>query len=299
MKENTDSSMKTISPALLPAGFREATVEVNGVNIHYVVGGTGEPLVLVHGWPQTWYCWHRLMPPLAERYTVIAVDLRGAGDSSKPAPSAGYDARTMAEDIHQLVRQLGFGRGIRILGHDIGLLVAYSYAAAHPDEVHRLVILDGLLVGIEPMWSQFKADPRSWVFGLAQTPELPEKLTAGREREYLTWFYTHIAHNSHAITEEEINEYVRVYSAPGAMSAGFEWFRAFPADIEQNLAGTRAKLPMPVLALGGEKMMGRFMVPMLQAVAEDVRGGSIPECGHWLAEEKPDDLLAQLNDFLP
>lgn len=160
------------------------------------------------------------------------------------------------------------------------------------------MILDGLLVGIEPMWGQFQANPKSWVFGLAQTPELPEKLTAGRERDYLTWFYTNIAFNPHAITEDEIQEYVRAYSAPGAMSASFEWFRAFPADIELNLAGLREKLAMPVLALGGETMMGQFMVPMLQAVANDVRGGSIPECGHWVAEEKPDYLLAQLIDFL-
>jgi pimeloyl-ACP methyl ester carboxylesterase len=232
-------------------------------------------LVLVHGWPQTWYEWHGIMPQLAERYTVIAVDLRGAGGSSKPPRSAGYDARTMAEDIHQLVGQLGC-KSVRILGHDIGLLVAYTYAAAYRNEVSRLVILDGLLVGIEPMWSQFQADPRSWVFGLAQTPELPEKLTAGREHEYLTWFYINIAHNKHAFTEVEIDEYVRAYSAPGAMSAGFEWFRAFPTDIEQNLAGTRHKLAMPVLALGGEQMMGRFMVPMLQTVADDVRGGQHP-----------------------
>lgn len=292
------SAASSPGAAPVPGGFREGTAEVNGVSIHYVMGGSGEPLVLVHGWPQTWYSWHRIMPKLAERFTVIAVDLRGAGGSSKPEPAAGYDARTMAEDIHQLVRSLGF-KNIRILGHDIGLLVAYAYAAAHPDEVERLVILDGLLVGIEPMWSQFQKDPRSWVFGLAETPELPERLTAGREREYLTFFYTNIAHNKGAITEAEIAEYVRAYSELGAMSAGFEWFRAFPTDIEHNLAGIRNKLPMPVLALGGDQMMGQFMVPMLQNVADDVRGGSIPDCGHWLAEEKPAELLAWLEDFLP
>ncbi len=297
MNTSLEHTSESVTSNLLPPGFTSSTAEVNGVTIHYVMGGSGEPLILVHGWPQTWYCWHRLMPELAKSNTVIAVDLRGIGGSSKPAPAAGYDARTMAEDIYQLTRQLGVSN-ISILGHDVGLLVAYGYAAAHPDEVRRLVILDGLLVGIEPMWSQFQANPKSWVFGLAQTPELPEKLTAGRERDYLTWFYTNIAFNPHAITEDEIQEYVRAYSAPGAMSASFEWFRAFPADIELNLAGQREKLAMPVLALGGETMMGQFMVPMLQAVANDVRGGSIPECGHWVAEEKPDYLLAQLIDFL-
>lgn len=160
--------------------------------MHYVIGGRGEPLILVHGWPQTWYCWHNIMSHLRNRYTVIAVDLRVAGGSSRPAPGAGYDARTMAEDIHQLAERLGLS-GRRIVGHDIGLLVAYAYAAAYPDEVRRLVILDGLLVGIEPTTSAFQADPRSWVFGLHQTPALPEMLTVGREREYLTWFYLNIA----------------------------------------------------------------------------------------------------------
>ncbi|WP_375470183.1 alpha/beta fold hydrolase [uncultured Nostoc sp.] len=124
------SATSSFTPALLPTGFTSAVAEVNGVTIHYVMGGTGDPLVLVHGWPQTWYEWHGIMPPLAERFTVIAVDLRGAGDSSKPAPSAGYDARTMAEDIHQLVQQLGFN-SIRILGHDIGRTYAKNLSNSY------------------------------------------------------------------------------------------------------------------------------------------------------------------------
>lgn len=238
------------------------------------------------------------MPTLAERYTVVAVDLRGAGDSSRPPACAGYDAATMAEDLHQLVRYFGV-TGIRIVGHDIGLLVAYAYAATHPEQVRRLVVLDGLLVGIEPMTSLFQADPRSWMFGLHQTPELPEALTAGRERDYLSRFYSTIAYDPAAVSAADVDEYVRAYSRPGAMSAAFEWFRAFSANAELNRAGTDNRLRMPVLALGGEKMMGRIMVPMMQSVVEDVRGGSIPECGHWLAEEVPDFLLGQLEDFLP
>lgn len=281
-----------------PAGFSEATADVNGVTIHYVIGGTGEPLVLLHGWPQTWYEWHGIMPRLAERFTVIAPDLRGAGGSSKPPASAGYDAPTMAEDVHQLVGTLGVKR-VRVLGHDIGLLVAFAYAASYPDEVARLVILDGLLVGIEPMTSEFQRNPKSWVFGLHETPELPEMLTAGREREYLSWFFRNIAADPHAVAEAAIDVYARAYAAPGAMSASFEWFRAFDADKAFNAARTRDKLRMPVLALGGEQMMGPIMVPMLQQVAEDVRGGAIPHCGHWVAEEQPDELVRRLLDFLP
>ncbi len=161
------------------------------------------------------------------------------------------------------------------------------------------MLLDGFLAGIEPMWSQFWADPRSWVFTLHETPELPEQLTAGLEREYLMWFYTNQAYRKGAFYEAEIDEYVRAYLAPGAMSASFEWYRAFKTDIEQNQASSRTKLTMPVLALGGEKLTGHIMVPMAQVVADDVRGGSVPECGHWMAEEKPDYLLDQLNDFLP
>ncbi len=293
----SSSKTSSLTPAPLPAGFTEATAQVNGITIHYVIGGTGEPLVLVHRWPQTWYEWHGIMSQLAERYTVIAVDLRGAGGSSKPAASAGYDARTMAEDVHQLIGQLGF-KSIRILGHDIGLLVAYAYAATYRGEVKRLVLLDGFLAGIEPYWSKFSADPRSWVFGLHQTPELPERLTAGKEREYLTWFFTNQAFRKGVFSERDIDEYVRAYSAPGAMSASFEWFRAFDTDIEQNQESARTKLPIPVLAMGGEKVTGEIMLPMARVVAEDVRGGCIPECGHWVAEEKPEYLLAQLNHFL-
>lgn len=286
------------APAPLPAGFTEDTAQVNGVAIHYVRGGTGEPLVLLHGWPQTWYCWRGIMPQLAAHYTVLAVDLRGAGGSAKPTPAAGYDAGTKAEDLHQLVQHLGLGP-IRLVGHDIGMMVAYAYAAAHPADVPRLVLLDALLPGIEPIWSKFLADPRSWLFSFHQTPQLPEMLTAGKEREYLSFAYTGFAHRKEAITPAAITEYTRAYSAPGAMSAGFEWYRAFATNAEQNHANAATKLTMPVLALGGDHGMGPFILPMVEAVAENVQGGSVPNCGHWLAEEAPDYLLEKLLAFLP
>ncbi len=280
-----------------PPGFTEGYVEVNGVTIHYVKGGSGEPLVLIHGWPQTWYAWRGVMPRLAALHTVVAVDLRGIGGSSKPPASAGYDARTLAVDVRGVMRHLGFDR-VSVVGHDIGLLVAHAYAVTYPKEVKLLVILEGLLVGIEPMWTEFARNPLSWNFGFNETPELPEKLTAGRERILLRWFFDNISVRPEAITKEAEDEYVRTYSEPGAMSASFEWYRAFPKDIEFILASARNKLRMPVLALGAEKTMGRFMVPMVQTVAEDVRGGVIPDCGHYVPEEKPDYLVQQLNAFL-
>lgn len=290
------SPAAAIAPAALPAGFTEATAEVNGVQIHYVRGGHGEPLVLLHGWPQSWFEWHRIMPQLAEHFTVVVPDLRGFGASSKPAPKAGYDTRNLAEDLHELVRHLGFA-SIRLVGHDIGLMVGYAYAAAHPTEVHKLVLLDAPIPGIEPVWSQVKA--ARWHFGFHATPALPEVLLAGKEREYLNFFYTNFAHNKTAFTEAEKDEFVRSYAAPGAMSASLEVYRAFATSAAQNLESARTKLSMPVLALGGEFSLGPRIVAMVEVVAADVRGGSIPGCGHWVNEENSEFLLAQLVAFLP
>lgn len=282
--------------AALPAGFKDGTVDVNGVRIHYVMGGSGPPLLLIHGWPQTWYEWRTIMPQLAETHSVVAMDLRGIGGSSKPPVSAGYDARTLATDARGLMQHLGFTR-VNVVGHDIGLLVAHAYAITYPKEVEKLVILEGLLVGLEPMWTEFARNPLSWNFGLNMTPELPEKLFEGRERLLLRWFFDNISVHPDAITREAEDEYVRAYSEPGAMAASLEWYRAFPKDIEFIAASKREKLKMPVLALGAEKTMGRFMLPMVQQVADDVRGGSIPDCGHYVPEERPDYLLAQLKAF--
>ena len=288
---------QTSTGASLPAGFEEGYVVVEDVTIHYVRGGSGPPILLIHGWPQTWYEWRAVMPKLAERHTVVAMDLRGIGGSSKPPKSAGYDARTLAVDARGLMRQLGFAR-VSVVGHDIGLLVAHAYAVTYPDEVEKLVILEGLLVGLEPMWTEFARNPMSWNFGLNMTPVIPEKLFEGRERLLLRWFFDNISVHADAITQEAEDEYVRAYSEPGAMAASLEWYRAFPKDIEFIAASKRVKLKMPVLALGADKTMGRFMLPMVQQVADDVRGGSIPDCGHYVPEERPDYLLARLIDFL-
>ena len=289
------SNFLSTSSAPLPTGFTEATADVNGVQIHYVKGGSGEPLVLLHGWPQTWYEWHHLLPALAAHYTVIAPDIRGVGGSSKPEPAAGYDAYTLAEDVHQLVQQLGF-RHIRLVGHDLGVMVAYAYAATHPTEVVRLGLFDGPLPGVGP---QAPPRPGIWHPGFHTTPELPELLTAGRERAYLTYFFTTFAHNKSAFAPAAVDEFVRAYSAPGAMRAGFEQYRAFPATAARNQGSAQIKLPMPVLALGGQYSAGLAIVATVQQIATDVRGGSVPDAGHWLAEENPDYVLAQLLAFLP
>ena len=169
--------------------FSHHTASVNGIRMHYVIGGHGNPVVLLHGWPETWYEWHKIMPALAKNYTVIAPDLRGLGDSSKP--STGYDGNTTAEDINQLISKLGIGQKIYLVGHDVGVHTAYSYASAHPNNVSKLVILDVPVPGFYP--PGFKNC--CWWFSFHQVHDLPEALTAGKEKEYLSWFYTTFAYN--------------------------------------------------------------------------------------------------------
>jgi pimeloyl-ACP methyl ester carboxylesterase len=223
--------------------FSHHMASVNGIQIHYVIGGHGDPAVLLHGWPETWYEWHHVMPALAKNYTVIIPDLRGLGDSSRPL--IGYDGKTVAEDVHQLVTQLGFKK-IFLVGHDVGSQPAYSYAAAHPTEVRRLVIMEYIFPGFTPPQLEGKV----WWFPFQQLPDLPEALVDGKEATYLSWFYHNLAYNPAAITQADINEFVSHYSAPGGIRDGFNYFRAFPQDAIQNMNYSKTKLPMPVLAFG-------------------------------------------------
>ena len=276
--------------------FSHHTANVNGIQLHYVMGGHGDPIVLLHGWPETWYAWHKVMPALAKNHTVIAPDLRGLGDSSKP-PS-GYDGKTVAEDIHQLVTQLGF-KSIYLVGHDIGVFVAYPYAAAHPTEVKGLAVWEAPIPGFfvpgnPPLW---------WVL-FHQTPDVPETLVQGRELPYLSWFYQHLAYDPAAITQEAVNEYVSHYSVPGGMRAGFEYYRAIPQDAMQNQNYSKTNLTMPVLTLqggyipvfGGNITMSSIEYGMKQ-LAQNVTSITVPNSGHWIAEEQPVFLAKLLNTF--
>src|ERR687893_2221260 len=271
---------------------RMATVN-NGTQLHYVMGGQGDPVVLLHGWPETWYAWHKVMPALAENYTVIAPDLRGLGDSSKP--TTGYDGKTVAEDIHQLVTQLGFNT-IYLVGHDIGTWVAYPYAAEHPTEVERLVVMEvpPPINGVFPPPSL--AVPLWWLF-FQQTPDVPEALTQGKEMTYLSWFYQNLAFNPAAITQEAINEYVSHYSAPGGMRAGFEYYRAIPQDTIQNENYSKTNLTMPVLALGAGNIPAFGGNPntaagdVMKMLAQNVTAMIVPNSGHFIPEEQPDAVV--------
>jgi pimeloyl-ACP methyl ester carboxylesterase len=277
--------------------FSHRTASVNGgIQLHYVIGGHGHPIVLLHGWPQTWYEWLHVMPALAKNYTVIAPDLRGLGDSSKPL--TGYDGKTVAEDIHQLVTQLGL-KTIFLVGHDIGTQVAYSYAAAHPTEVKRLAVMELTIPGFAP-----PGRPPLWWAIFHQTPDVPEALVQGKEMMYLPWFYHNLAYNPSAITQADINEFVSHYSAPGGMRAGFEYYRAFPQDAIQNENYSKTKLTMPVLAVGGgyiPVLGGNITMPSIiygmKILAQNVQGITVPNSGHYIPEEQPDFVIKLLNNF--
>jgi pimeloyl-ACP methyl ester carboxylesterase len=278
--------------------FSHHTASVNGIQLHYVIGGQGDPVVLLHGWPETWYAWRHVMPDLAKNYTVIAPDLRGLGDSSKPI--TGYDGKTTAEDIYQLVSQLGFDK-IFLVAHDVAVQTGYSYAAAHPNNVSKLVLMEFAFPGFLPPGFEGIV----WWFAFHQTPDIPETLTAGKEREYLSWFYRGLTYNPEAITKVDIDEYVSHYSAPGGMRAGFEYYRAFPEDAIQNQNYSQTKLTMPVLALGGGYIPvvgGNITMPSaveygIQQLAENVQGIIVPNSGHFIAEEQPDVVEKLLNNF--
>ena len=276
--------------------FTHHTSTVDGFQMHYVIGGHGDPVVLLHGWPETWYAWRHVMPALAKNYTVIVPDLRGLGDSSKP--TTGYDGRTVAEDIHQLVTKLGF-KTIFLVGHDIGTQVAYSYAAAHPTEVKKLAVMELTIPGFAPPGRM----PIWWGI-FHQVPDVPEALVQGKEMIYLSWFFSGLTYNPSAITKADIDEYVSHYSSPGGLRAGFEYYRAFPQDAIQNQNYSKTKLTMPVLALGGSfipVLGGNITMPSIiygmKILAQNVTGITVPNSGHFIPEEQPHFLSDQLLKF--
>ncbi|BBK41743.1 epoxide hydrolase [Allostella vacuolata] len=267
------------------------------VTMHYVTAGEGPPVVLLHGWPSTWYEWRHVIDRLAGEYRVIAPDLRGLGDSSRPAD--GYDKATVAADVHELVAQLGLGR-FHLVGHDWGGPTAFALAAAHPGEVRTLSIVDVTVPGIGPDISQ---GGQRWHHLFHRTPDLPEALVTGRERIYLSWFYDAFSWRKGAVSDADIDEYVRTYAKPGALRAGFAFYRNIPRDAADNarLLASGFRLPMPVLALGGARTEARARglepAESLGHIALLVEGGVIADSGHFVPEEQPDALCDRLVDF--
>ena len=267
---------------------------VNGILIHYVIGGKGDPVVLLHGWPETWYEWRNIIPGLiANNYTVIAPDMRGLGDSEKP--QKGYDTKTLAQDIYQLVKKLRYSK-IYLVAHDWGGPVAYSYAAVHPEDVRKMIILDTLLPGFGFEEAGNFSPNGIWHFSFHAVRDLPEKLIDGKEDVYLNWFYDW-TYNQSAITPEDREEYIKQYSKPGAMRAGFEYYRAVFEDAEQNKEYAKEKLKIPILTIGGEAAIGNFTTTSFQRVANNVTGITLPNTGHFIPEERPNFLTKQILDF--
>ena len=267
--------------------------DVNGTRIHYLAAGTGEPIILLHGYAQTSHMWRSLMAQLARTNTVIAPDLRGFGQSAKP--NDGYDKRTMAQDIHAVAASLGYNR-VRLAGHDIGLMVAYAYAAQYPAEVDRIVLMDAFLPGIGD-WTKVWLLRDLWHFHFYG--ETPLRLVAGRERTYLEHFWNDFAADrTKSVSERDRRIYARAYARPGAMRSGFEVFRNFEGDAKDfaNFANTR--LTMPMLVLSGEKAGGQFLIDQGRLVADNVEGVIVKGAGHWLVDEAPGDVLPMLVTFL-
>jgi pimeloyl-ACP methyl ester carboxylesterase len=279
----------------LGSGFESKHAEVNGVRLHYVAGGQGQrTVVLIPGWPQTWYAWRNVMPELAKTYRVIAVDTRGMGDSSRP--DSGYDTKTVASDISALMGKLGVER-YSVVGHDVGMWIAYPLAVQHGQVIDKLVMVEATIPGVTP-WPPMLLPPQANAgmtqFMFNQLRDLPEFLVAGREAAYLRWIVEHLAYRPDRVA---VDEYVRAYSVPGAMKAGFEYYRSIPATVEQNQEFKRKKLAMPILAIGGVLGAGKATIETMRLVADNVEGKIIEGCGHYTPEECPDPFLSLITTF--
>ena len=285
----------------LPAGFGDTFtsryVDTGEVRLHAVIGGDGPPLLLVHGWPETWYAWRLVMPALAESFQVIAVDQRGIGLSDKP--QAGYDTGTLAADLVGLMSALGHER-FAAMGHDTGFAIGYALAADYPDRVERIALVDlpgpPTSAGSPPAFVPGPINNRLWHIPFNRVEKLPEQLIEGREDIYFGYEF---AIQGGVLPEELIAYYVDLLrSDPDALRGSLGFYRAFDATLAQNDKRTSEKLPMPVLAIGGAASYGDHVAHAMEAVANDVKGVIVLGAGHWVAEQAPDELLNVLADFL-
>jgi pimeloyl-ACP methyl ester carboxylesterase/uncharacterized RmlC-like cupin family protein len=277
----------------LPSTFKAQTVaSPEGADIFVRSGGAGPVVVLLHGYAETSDSWGPLAAELAKSYTLVVPDLRGMGRSSRPA--GGYDKKTQAVDIRTVVTALGHDR-TSVVSHDIGIMVAYAYAARYPDKVERLVVMDAPIPGIAP-WDEIVRNRALWHFSFGG-PDA-ERLVQGRERIYLDRIWNDFAGDPSKIDEPTRTSYAAQYALPGAMRAGFAQFAAFSQDVEDNKIFQRTRLTMPVLAVGGEKSFGATMAVVMRNVATNVREAVVPGAGHWLMEESPTLTVALIRDFL-
>lgn len=269
------------------------TADVNGTKLHYLTAGHGTPLILLHGYAETSLMWRPVLPLLAQRFTVIAPDLPGIGDSDIPAD--GLDMKNAATRIHDLAKSLGFQKA-EVVGHDIGLMVAYAYAAQFPAEVAKLVLMDAFLPGV-PGWEAVYNNPGIWHFRF-NGPTL-EALVKGRERTYFDYFWNDFAADKdHSIPEADRQAYAAAYARPGRMHAGWAYFVSFQQAAKDFAQLSRTKLSMPVLAIGGDKSLGEALGQQVKLVATNVTVIVLKNTGHWVLEERPKETTEALQNFL-
>jgi len=269
------------------------TAEVDGVRLQYLTVGKGPAVILLHGYAETSRMWKPLMPVLAERFTVIAPDLPGIGDSAIPAD--GTDMKTAAIRIHALARKLGVEKA-RVVGHDIGLMVAYAYAAQFPAETEKLVLMDAFLPGVEG-WEPIYNSPNYWHFRFHGPT--PEALVKGREQTYFAYFWNDLAADKNrSLPQADRAAYVAAYARPGRMKAAWAYFDSFPQAAKDFAQLSQTKLTMPVLSIGGEKSLGEPLGQQAKLVASDVTVVVLKDAGHWIMEEQPKETMDALVKFL-
>jgi pimeloyl-ACP methyl ester carboxylesterase len=275
-------------------GFKTKSIVVNGTEIHVRWGGTGPAAVLLHGYGETGDMWAPLARDLARDHTVIVPDLRGLGLSARA--TSGFDKKTQAEDVVGVLDALG-ARQADVVAHDIGNMVAFQFAAQHPDRVRRLVLIDAPVPGVGP-WEEILKNPLLWHFRFGG-PDM-ERLVAGRERIYLDRFWNEFSATPSRFGEASRAHYAALYARPGAMHAGFSQFAAFDQDAIDNRAflAQGGRLKMPVLAIGGEKSFGPMMAVVMRAAADNVEEGMVPDSGHWIMEENPQATIRLVRGFL-
>ena len=296
----TIASLLLLSAATLAIGsspgphvkIESRVADVNGIRMHYLVAGKGDPVILLHGYAQNSHMWRPTMMQLAKTHLVIAPDLRGFGDSTKA--ESGYDKKSMAVDVHDLAKSLGIKKA-GVAGHDIGLMVAYAYAAQFPDEVSRLALLDAFIPGVGDTTNLFLLKDL-WHFHFYGPT--PLALVKGRERIYFEHFWNDFAADGKkSVSEDDRKFYTKKYAAPGAMKAGMEVFRNFDQDAKDNAVFSKTKLKMPILVLGGEKSGGDFLISQGRMVGGNVEGVIIKGSGHWLVDEAPGQVIPRLVAF--
>ena len=269
------------------------TVEINGVKLHYLTAGHGTPLILLHGYAETSRMWKPIIPQLADRFMVIAPDLPGIGDSDIPAD--GLDMKSAAVRIHDLAKSLGVQKA-EVVGHDIGLMVAYAYAAQFPAEVTKLVLMDAFLPGV-PGWEEIYNSPNIWHFRF--NGPTPEALVQGRERTYFTYFWNDLAADKNrSLPQADREAYIAAYSRPGRMHAGWAYFVSFLQAAKDFHQLSQTKLTMPVLTIGGDKSLGEALGQQAKLVATDAKVIVLKNTGHWVLEEQPKETTDALLNFL-